>query len=142
MKSDFIQSLLNKELVVNHLPKQISLFAFAGGLSMVFDLAILTICVELFRYSITVSFFIAIILSTTLNYLLSAKFIFMDGRFEKKNEIFFFIGFSLLALILHLFFMWFFNVFLTIWYLYSRILTIVIVSVFNFISRKKIIFLK
>lgn len=127
---------------LNTLQKQITLFLFVGGGCAAFDLSLMFFFVEIANLTIRVSFILAITLSTLLNYVLNIKLVFTSGRHKKNKEIVLFILNSLLAIALNYLIMFVMINMFDVWYLLSRSVALIIVSIMNFILRKYLIFLK
>lgn len=142
MDKGLFKNIFNIERITSVLPLQIFSFVVVGGISFLVDIAFLVLFVRYFDLNVIVATVFCMTISTTVNYLLNIKFVFLRGRHETNIELSLFYVWAALAFLLNLGFMWFFAEFLGIWYVYSRIITIVIISVLNFLIKKKLIFLK
>lgn len=116
--------------------KEIIRFIIVGGISFVIDymgLYILTEYVDInYLISSSISFTIAVI----VNYILSVKFVFEEAKNGYKQLILFIIS-SIIALFLNQICMWFFVEIITLHYMISKILATIIVTIWNYITKKK-----
>ena len=74
-------------------------------------------------------------------YLLNVKYVFKEGRHSKGREIMAFYFFSFIGLLLNVCLMWVLTKYLLMWYVLAKTLVTAFVAIFNFISRKKLVFL-
>jgi len=136
------RKLTDKELVVNHSKWQVLLFLVVGGICAIVDISLLALFVEVLSLSITMAFLLAVTISTTLNYYLNVKFVFVAGKHNRKLEATYFFLNSLLALGLNYLIMWVLIEVFSVWYIVSRSVALVTVSAVNFVLRKYLIFQK
>lgn len=83
---------------------------------------------------------IAIVIALGINYYLSRIYIFGNSRYSKTNELLSFVFFSSLAIALNQFILWFFVEYIQYDLWLCKVLTIVAVSIFNFTTKKYIVF--
>ncbi len=146
MKEDFLGKIFNKCLKIFHinisektekLLLQIFKFVIVGGTAFAIDYVTLIICKEVFHLNTLISAAIGFIVSTVVNYILSVKWVFdVSGKHSGKRNFIVFIIFSLMGLGLTELIMWFGEDILKISYLIIKIISAIIVMVFNFVTRK------
>ena len=125
------------------MPSQVIRFFIVGLLTFGLDILTLVILTEYFQMYYLVSAAIGFILGSTLNYVLSVLFVFHSGRFKSKfNEFFTFIILTFIGLLLNHTIMYLGHGIYLINYKLVKISSLVIVTIFNFISKKYIVFLK
>jgi putative flippase GtrA len=88
-------------------------------------------------YSAAVGF----MLGSTTNYFLSVRWVFVPGRFRRELEFSFFIIVSVVGLALNQLTMWLFVSVPRIHYLYAKVFAIAIVTVWNFVAKKRLVFI-
>ena len=117
--------------------KQIFKFGIVGGICFLIDYIILFICTDIFNIYYLISSIISFTISTIFNYILSVKWVFnVKRQNEKKKKFIIFVTFSVIGLILNQIIMWFGVEILSIYYMITKIISTIIVMVFNFITRK------
>jgi putative flippase GtrA len=79
-------------------------------------------------------------LGSTANYLLSVRWVFIPGKFRREIEFSFFMITSLVGLVLNQLTMWFFVNVPRVNYLYAKAFAIVFVTVWNFTTKKRLVF--
>ena len=98
--------------------------------------------VEVMQIEVNLANLLSSIITIFVCYLLNAKFVFKGGRYTKKNEILAFFTFSFFGLILNVVLMFLMTTYLPIWYVVSKTIVVVTIAAFNFIARKKFVFLE
>lgn len=117
--------------------KQIFKFGIVGGICFLIDYIILFMCTDIFNIYYLISSIISFTISTVFNYILSVKWVFnVKRQNEKKKNFIIFVTFSVIGLILNQIIMWFGVEILSIYYMITKIISTIIVMVFNFITRK------
>lgn len=124
------------------LVRQVFLFLCVGGVCYVISILLLMFFVETMHVEVNLANIVASIIVIFICYLLNAKFVFKGGRHSKKKEIASFFAFSFLGFLLNVILMFLMTKYLAIWYVISKTIVTIVVAVFNFISRKKFVFLK
>lgn len=118
------------------LVKQIIKFGIVGGLAFLIDYSILYILTEVFGiyylYSSVISFSVSVI----FNYILSIKWVFDVSKKQTIKEFSTFIILSIIGLIINQLIMYIMVEKASIWYMFSKIVSTIIVMVYNFITRK------
>lgn len=114
--------------------KQIFRFILVGGLCFLIDYTLLYCLSNTMHY--LVANLCAYVISTAVNYTLSMRFVFQSKGGSKTKEVIVFVGLSLLGLILTEISMWLLTDGLSIYYMFSKIISTGIAMVFNFVTRK------
>ena len=127
----------------NKLSIQIIRYFFIGGVAFIIDFSILFFMTSLLNVNYLISAGIAFILGLIVNFALSISWIFNKGSFSwgslagKYFLVFIFTG--LIGLGLNQFFIYAFTEFLNMNYLVSKLITVPLVLLWNFFSRKILI---
>lgn len=116
-------------------------YAFVGGISFIVDFCLLAFFTEVFSVHYLVSAALAFIGGLTTNYLLSIGWVFrVRKNSSRKTEFLVFFVTGIIGLGLNQLFIWSFTEWLGIYYLVSKVLSTLLVLVWNFSSRKFILF--
>ena len=121
--------------------RQIALFLMVGGVCYVVGMVFLIFFVEILKIEVNLANLIASLLTIFICYYLNVKLVFKSGRYSRKKEFFTFFSFSIFGLILNVVLMYLMTTYLPIWYVISKTLITIFIAVFNFIVRKKLVFL-
>lgn len=116
--------------------KEIIRFVIVGGISFVIDYMGLYILTEYVNINYLISSSISFTIAVIVNYILSVKFVFEKAKNGYKQLILFIIS-SIVALFLNQICMWFFVEMITLHYMISKILATIIVTMWNYITKKK-----
>lgn len=138
-KKIFLSKFLKEK--TEETPIQFFRYSIVGGVAYIVDFGSLYLLTEYAGIHYLISAMIAFILGLVTNYILSIVWVFARRRVTKiqlEFSIFAFIG--VIGLALNEFFMWFFTEQFGIFYLISKILTTVVVYLWNFGARKFILF--
>ena len=120
---------------------QLFRYTLVGGLAFVFDFGSLFILTEYLNIHYLVSAAIAFLLGLTINYILSIIWVFEKRALSnKKIEFLVFALIGIVGLGLNEFIMWFFTDILYWHYLLSKIISTVVVYLWNFFVRKFVLF--
>lgn len=122
--------------------RQIFSFLFVGSACYFIGIGLLMLFVEFGRLEVNLANIVSSVIVIYICYLLNVKFVFKRGRFSRKKEILAFFTVSFLGFLLNVLLMYLMTKYLAIWYVISKTVVTIIVAVFNFISRKKFVFLK
>lgn len=122
---------------------QLIRYTIVGGFAFLIDFGTLYILTEFVNLHYLLSAGIAFILGLLTNYFLSIRWVF-DTRIvrDKKLEFIIFAVIGLIGLGLNELFLWIFTDLLDIYYLGSKVLTAILVYLWNFFARKRILFRK
>jgi len=122
---------------------QLVRYTFVGGIAFLIDFGTLYILTEFAHLHYLLSAGIAFILGLLTNYFLSIRWVFATRNIrDKKLEFFIFAFIGLIGLGLNELFLWIFTDLSGLHYLFSKILTAILVYLWNFFVRKLILFKK
>lgn len=120
--------------------EQVIKFGFVGILCFFIDYGVMVFLTELIGINYLMSSGISFVVSVTVNYILSIKFVFETDKDKNKfKEFVIFILLSIVGLGINQLCMWFAGEILGIFYMISKIGATAIVMVYNFITRKMFI---
>jgi putative flippase GtrA len=118
-------------------------YLIAGGVALVADAAVLYFLTEYLGVYYLLSSIVGFCVGLIVSYIINVIWVFTDRKIENKTiERVVFATISLVGLLLTSLFMWVFTSLLLFHYLYSKIITTVIVFVWNFAAKKKSLFSK
>lgn len=117
-----------------------SRFTIVGITTATLDFITLYVLTDFAGLGYFISAAIGFIFGTLCNYVLSIKWVFIAGKYKQSIELTFFILTSLIGLIINQFVMWLFVGVLLINYLVAKCASIMIVAIWNFVSKKKFVF--
>jgi putative flippase GtrA len=123
------------------LAAQLARFGVIGTCTVAFDFGLLFVLVSVAHLSYFLSALVAFTTASTLNYLLSVQYVFLAGRFGRASEFTIFILITGMGLGLNQLTMWVLVGIAGINYLLAKCASLAIVTCWNFLSKKKIVFL-
>lgn len=113
----------------------------SGGIAFVVDFLLLYLLTEKIGLHYIVSTIISFLAGLTITYLLSIYWVYDNRRFDnRKIELTIFILLGAVGLALTSFLMWLFTDIFHIYYMISKIFTTIVVSLWNFIAKKILLF--
>lgn len=115
---------------------QLIKFGVVGVIAAAVDMGVLTALKELLCVEVLVASAISFSISVIVNYILSMTFVFKSKKQSKVKEFIIFVLLSVGGLCLNQLILWFGVTFTTIHYLIVKILAMVVVPVYNFVTRK------
>ena len=115
---------------------QIIKFGIVGVIATFVDVGVLVLLKELLHLDVLVSSAISFCVSVMVNYILSMTFVFKSKNQNKVREIIIFILLSVGGLFLNQLILWIGVRFTPVYYLVVKLFALVIVPVYNFITRK------
>ena len=114
-------------------------FCIVGGISFLIDYGLLYFCTEYMRipylYSAAISFTVSLI----INYWMCLQFVFKGAGEQNKKQATIFIGSSIIGLALNQICMWSFVELLGMYYMMAKIFATAIVTVWNYVMKRKAI---
>ncbi|MDR0763313.1 MAG: GtrA family protein [Bacteroidales bacterium] len=114
---------------------------FVGVICVLSDMLILYLLVELAEMHYLLANLIAFFVGTALNYILSILWVFTSrGDYSRQKEFLLFSIIGAVGLALNSLFMWVFTDGFGLFYMVSKIITTILVYIWNFFSRKYILF--
>lgn len=112
-----------------------------GGFAFLIDFGTLFVLTEYVKLHYLVSAAIAFSFGLTVNYLLSILWVFSHHTFKNRwLEFLLFMSIGLVGLGLNELFLWILTDLLMIYYLISKVITTIIVYLWNFFARKVLLF--
>lgn len=138
----YLLSYLDLEIVTRSIHRQFILFTVIGGICFVIDISLLALFVGILSINILIATALSFVLATGVNYALSIKFIFKNGKHQKNKEVTYFFFVSIVSLFLTLGLMYCLSNILQVWYIYSKIITVMIISILTYSLKKKLVFLR
>lgn len=131
----FLQRINHKRR--NHkLMLQLLRFAIVGVIAAFVDVGVLIVLKEMLHIDVLLSSAISFCVSVTVNYLLSMSFVFKSKKQSKIKEFIMFVLLSVGGLCLNQVILWIGVTFTNIYYLIVKLITMIIVPIYNFITRK------
>ncbi len=115
---------------------QLLKFGVVGVIAALVDVGVLVFLKELLGMEVLLSSAISFCVSVTVNYLLSMAFVFKGKEQSKLKEFVLFVLLSIGGLLLNQLILWVGVSFTSVYYLVVKIFAMVIVPVYNFITRK------
>ena len=132
--------LLSKKQIDNTLI-QLFRYVWVGGFSFVIDYLSLYVLTEFIKINYLVSAAIAFIFGLSTNYVLSTLWVFSKSRLKNKcSEFLFFSLVGIVGLGINEIIMYICCYFFSIYYMISKLISTVIVFLWNFFGRKYLIF--
>lgn len=116
--------------------KQLIRFSIVGVIAAIIDVGVLVILKEFLYVDILIASAISFCASVTVNYLLSMSFVFKSKKQSKVKEFVIFVLLSIGGLCLNEFILWFGISYTSFYYLSVKVFAMVIVPIYNFITRK------
>lgn len=115
---------------------QLIKFGIVGVIAAITDVGVLVILKELLHVDVLIASTISFCVSVIANYLLSMAFVFKSKGESKIKEFIIFVFLSIGGLCLNQLILWIGVKFTSVYYLIIKLLAMVIVPVYNFITRK------
>lgn len=137
---DFLISLVSFEISskTRELLIQIFKFGIVGMIATIIDFIFIYIFRDIVGLSILLSNTLSFIISVIYNYIASIIFVFNVDKNKDSKMIFIkFIIFSIIGLIISNIFMELFTNIINLHYLIAKVISTLVVMIFNFITRKK-----
>jgi putative flippase GtrA len=107
-----------------------------GVIAAFADVGVLVTLKELLHIDVLLSSAISFCVSVTVNYLLSMTFVFKSKKQSKVKEFIIFVFLSIGGLCLNQFILWIGTKYTSVYYLTVKFLAMVIVPIYNFLTRK------
>lgn len=119
---------------------QVQRFIIVGAGTVSVDYAILYLMTSQMHVNYLISTGVSFTLASTLNYLLSIRYVFESGKLSRVFEFSFFVTTTLVGLGINQVLMWLFVSVFGLYYLFAKTICFGIVTVWNFVSKKKLVF--
>ena len=125
---------------MNKLVNKIIKFIIVGGIATIIDFICLYIFKEYLSIDVILANTLSFIISVIYNYIASITLVFdINKNKNKKLKFVLFIIFSVIGLIINNTLIYILTSTLNIYYLLSKVIVTLIVMIFNFITRKKLL---
>lgn len=125
----------------NRISVQSIRFILVGSVTFTFDFFILVLFIELFEINYFISAIAGFISGSVLNYILSINWVFKSEKFRNRYyEFSYFILFTVLGLLLNQLIMYCSVELLVIFYPIAKIISLIIVTIFNYTTKKYLVF--
>ena len=112
-------------------------YFFVGGIAAVVNIGTLFLMVDIFKVNYIFSNIIGFIFGIIVNYNLSKMFVFTDNEdINKIFEIIMYVIIGILGLCFDTFMLWIFTSKIGIYYMISKIISTILIFVWNFVARK------
>jgi putative flippase GtrA len=122
---------------IDGLMKQFCKFGVVGTICFGVDYGVLVILTEFTGLGYLMSGAISFVISVIINYMLSMRFVFQGKEdLSRTQELVIFVILSLIGLVFNQIFMWIGVEFLGLFYAIAKIISTMLVTTYNFISRK------
>ena len=115
---------------------QLFKFGIVGVIAAFVDVGVLIVLKELLHVDVLLASAISFCVSVTVNYLLSMSFVFKSKNQNKFREFIIFVLLSVGGLCLNQLILWFGVSFTSVYYLIIKVFAMIIVPIYNFITRK------
>lgn len=115
---------------------QLIKFAIVGVIAAVVDVGVLVILKELLSVNVLLSSAISFCVSVTVNYFLSMTFVFKRKNQGRIKEFIIFVALSIGGLCLNQLILWLGVKFTSVYYLIVKLFAMIIVPIYNFVTRK------
>ena len=115
---------------------QLIKFAIVGLIAAFVDVGVLIALKELMNVDVLLASAISFCVSVTVNYILSMSFVFKGKKQSKLKEFIIFVFLSVGGLCLNQIILWIGVNFTSVYYLIVKFLAMIIVPIYNFITRK------
>ncbi|MBR3161661.1 MAG: GtrA family protein [Bacilli bacterium] len=120
--------------------KQLLKFGIVGGIAFLIDFFVLYFCTDILNIHYLISSIISFTVSVIFNYILSVKWVFnVNNDNSKKKNFIVFIVLSIIGLLINELIMYIMVDKFKIYYMLSKIVSTIVVMIFNFITRKIIL---
>ena len=112
-------------------------FGVVGVIAFIIDFGVMVFLTEVFAVPYLISTTIAFTVSVIFNYVASMRYVFVrKDDMSRRREFIIFVLLSVIGLVLNDVFMWLLVDFFFIDYRISKIITTVLVAIWNFVSRR------
>ncbi len=115
---------------------QLIKFGVVGVIAAFVDVGVLVVFKEVLHMDILIASMISFCVSVTANYLLSMTFVFKSKNQSRLREFMIFVLLSIGGLCLNQLILWIGVTFTSVYYLSVKLIAMIIVPVYNFITRK------
>lgn len=121
---------------------QLARFGLIGISTVALDFGLLYLLTSVLSVHYLASTFLAFLIASAVNYWLSVRFVFDQGRHGLTKEYALFLGTTLVGLGLNQLTMWSLVSLAEVRYLPAKAFSLGVVTAWNFLSKKKLVFLR
>ncbi|WP_162054851.1 GtrA family protein [Pontibacter pamirensis] len=121
---------------------QVIRFILVGGFCAGLEFMVFALLVHRFEFEYLHANFSSLLVAVVLNYLISRRFVFMKGRYSGRVEFIAFVIFSAVGVALNQYLVWLFVEQVELQVYAGKVLAIGLVAVFNYLTKKHIVFIK
>ena len=118
------------------------MFFAVGAISFLFGIIFLKIFYKEFELNLILANSLSFILVSGINFFLSIKFVFLRGKNSTLNEILLFYLVAIASLIIDNTLLYIFVEKMEMYYIFSKVSSVLIVSILSFILKKHLVFKK
>lgn len=122
-----------------HIIGQLISFAICGFIATLVDVGFLVVFNEMLNIDVMLSSALSFSISVTVNYFLSMRFVFRGGNMKKSKEFIIFVILSIGGLLLNQAIMWIGTSVFAAHYLIAKLVSVILVPAYNFISKKMLL---
>ena len=115
---------------------QLIKFGVVGVIATFVDVGVLVVLKELLQIDVLLASAISFCVSVTVNYILSMSFVFERKKQSKLKEFIIFVLLSIGGLCLNQLILWIGVKFTSVYYLIVKLFALVLVPIYNFVTRK------
>ncbi|MFT2009015.1 GtrA family protein [Pontibacter sp. 13R65] len=119
---------------------QVIKFGVVGALCAAIDMFLFILLFDYLHLNYLLANFGSTCLAILINYFISKKWVFRSGKYSNQVELVVFVGFSLIGLLLNQGLVWVFVEYSMADPKLGKLLAIVLVAIFNFITKKAFVF--
>ena len=131
--------IANKEI----LAIQVMKFLLVGSFTFMVDYTLMIICIEILNFDYLYGTALGFVFGSALNYYLSIKCVFSNGKYQNlRTELFVFMLFTLLGLLLNHLIMYSGCDLMKMDYRFIKIVSLVLITTFNFLTKKIFVFVE
>ena len=120
----------------NKLSGQVVRFILWGLIPTFIDVFLLVILNEILGIKVLVSSAVSFLISVTVSYFISMRFVFRGGHMKRSKEYTLFVTLSFVGLLINQFIMWLGTSVFSLHYLIAKLTSILVVPAYNFITKK------
>ena len=124
---------------VKNFVQEIIRFSLTGGICFLIDYGIMVLLKEVCGVNYLLASIISFTISVFINYFMCIFWVFDSANKSDRKTIMIFISTSVIGLLLTILLMWIMVDILDIYYMISKIISTIIVTIWNYVTKKKAI---
>lgn len=114
-------------------------FAFTGGVCFLVEFLCLTLLVELLHVPVLIATAIAFLISVAVNYILCVRWVFTGAREGSAGVKATFLLTSGMGFVLNEVFMWLLNIVLGVHYMIAKVISTLLVMIWNYFTKRMVL---